>query len=262
MIHIGKKVVFVTTTMLLLSVQNSPAQYAQPEKRFSVQSLTAGTEFAASPSPETPISKKRPLKALILSAALPGLGQAYNKTYWRMGIFLGIEVASWYVYVDQTRLGRRLEDEFKQFADRYWSEDRYWAALSAESGIDINDMDRLREWERQNFSHYLPEEKNQTYYENIGKYNQFNIGWEDAKAHRARDSQLREQYTFMRKDSNDAFENARLGATIVILNHIISALEAAFTAHMQDQRLRGTVRIEPRRVNRDIVPVLALRVTW
>ena len=248
--------------LMLLPAQWASAQYAHQVQPFSAQALSAKSAGQQQASSETPLAKKRPARALLMSAVLPGLGQAYNKTYWRMGIYLGVEVASWYLYVDQTRLGRKLEDEFQQFADRYWYEDRYWAALSAESGIDINDMERLREWERQNFSHHLPEEKNQTYYENIGKYDQFNIGWEDAKAHRARDSQLRERYTYMRKDSNDAFENARLGATIVILNHIISALEAALTAHLQDQRVRGSVRIVPKRMNRDIVPALALRVSW
>ncbi|MDQ7064012.1 MAG: DUF5683 domain-containing protein [candidate division KSB1 bacterium] len=248
--------------LMLLPANLARAQYTHLIKPFSARALSKKLAGPPQTSADTPLTQKRPFRALLMSAVLPGLGQAYNKTYWRMGIYVGVEVASWFVYVDQTRLGRKLEDEFQQFADQYWSEDRYWAALSAESGIDINDMARLREWERQNFSHHLPEEKNQTYYENIGKYDQFNIGWVDARAHRARDSQLREQYTFMRKDSNDAFENARLGATIVILNHIISALEAALTAHLQDQRVRGSVRIVPKRVNRDIVPALALRVTW
>ncbi len=205
---------------------------------------------------------RRVSRALLLSAAVPGLGQLYNKSYWKSGLFFAVEVTSWFVYFNQTREGKRLRAEFRAFADQYWSPQRYWEAIANESGCDINDVQCLKEYERNNFSHHLPDEKNLTYYENIGKYNQFNIGWADAKAHRARDSELREKYMLMRKDSNDAFEMARLSASVVIINHIISALEAAFTAHKTNQKSYGFLRLEPQRKNGEIVPALALRITW
>ncbi len=254
-----------TVALLLLPVFHLFGQQANGPTIFSVSVLRAEPE---SPVPvwlvqekESPPPRKAP-RALLMSVAVPGLGQVYNKNYLKAAAFLGVEIASWFIYFDQTAEGNRLQDEFEAFADAHWYPDRYWSALANESGCDPNDLDCLKQWERSNFSHHLPDEKNQTYYENIGKYDQFNIGWEDAQKHRSRDSQLREKYTFMRKDSNDAFEMARLGATIVLLNHIVSALEAGYTAHKEDQRVRHALRVIPRKVRNEIVPALALRLTW
>lgn len=219
-------------------------------------SIPAGQEQA-------PILKNRNLaRPLLLSAIIPGAGQLYNRSYFKAGLFIMLEIGSWFMTIDQHNKGNRLEREFEAFADLYWNEDRYWNALSAESGIDRSQMDSLRVWERQNFSHHLPEEKNQTYYENIGKYNQFNIGWDDAQMHRAQDSQHREQYTLMRKDANDAFELSRTFSTAIILNHIISALEAAYTGHRNSQRVRTSLRFRPLRYAGNYYPAIDLRVTW
>lgn len=209
-----------------------------------------------------PLQSPRATRALLLSALVPGLGQLYNKSYWKSGLFFAVEVASWFVYFGQRAEGRRLEDLYEQYADAHWDPARYWSALAAESGCDPADMTCLKNYERSNFSHHLPDEKNQTYYENIGKYDQFNIGWDDATEHRARDSEHRERYTLMRKDSNDAFEMARLGASVVLLNHIVSALEAALTARKQDRALQGSIRFRPMKVRNEVVPALAVRLAW
>ncbi|MFQ5631553.1 MAG: DUF5683 domain-containing protein [bacterium] len=201
-------------------------------------------------------------KSLLMSAAVPGLGQAYNRSYLKAGIFVAIEAAALFITIDQHNKGNQREDEFEVFANLYWDEDTYWNALSAESGIDRSQMDALRAWERQNFSHHLPEDKNQTYFENIGKYNQFNIGWDDAIAHRERDSAHREQYTFMRRDANDAFELSRTFSTVIILNHIVSALEAAYTTHKGNTKLSTAMRFRPMRYNGDYIPAMTLRVAW
>ena len=153
-------------------------------------------------------------------------------------------------------------DEFEAFADLHWTEDEYWNALSAESGIDRLQMEALRAWERDQFSHHLPEQKNQTYYENIGKYNQFNIGWDDALENRVEDSELRESYTFMRKYANDAFELSRTFSTIIILNHIFSALEAAYSTNRANSRFSSAMRLKPMKYEGEYIPALALRVTW
>lgn len=201
-------------------------------------------------------------KSLLMSALVPGLGQAGNRSYLKAGLFAALEVAAWYITIDQRNKGDRLERQFEAFADLYWNEDAYWNALSLESGIDRSQMDSLRVWERQNFSHHLPEEKNQTYYENVGKYDQFNIGWQDATNHKEFDSELRRDYTFQRKDANDAFELSRTFTTVIILNHIASALEAAYSTHKQNQRFTTAMRFQPMKYDGDYIPAMALRITW
>lgn len=40
-----------------------------------------------------------PKKAAVLSAVLPGLGQAYNKKYWKIPIiYLGLGLSGWFIY--------------------------------------------------------------------------------------------------------------------------------------------------------------------
>lgn len=205
---------------------------------------------------------KRVTKALLFSAAVPGLGQLSNRSYLKAGIFAAVEAVAWYLLIDQRNKGEQIEQEYELFADSHWDASRYWQALAEESGFDVTQLDSLRSWERSHFSHFLPDEKSQTYYENIGKYNQFNIGWDDASGHRERDSDNREAYTFMRKDSNDAFELSRTGSTIIIINHIASALEAAYTARRLNAGLVSAVRFKAMRNGREIVPAIAVRVLW
>ncbi len=45
------------------------------------------------------VAYHRPLKAFLFSAVLPGLGQAYNKKYWKIPIiYAGLGVASYFLY--------------------------------------------------------------------------------------------------------------------------------------------------------------------
>lgn len=209
---------------------------------------------------DTPLTRAR--KALVLSMLVPGLGQVYNKSYLKAGAFIALEVISAYTYFQQSSRGDELDTKFKAYADAHWDPNRYWAALAAEFGCDITDFDCLKTFERESFSHHLPDAKNQTYYENIGKYDQFNIGWDDATAHKQRDSAHRERYTFMRKDSNDAYARARLGATIWILNHIVSGLEAGFSAHQKAKRTGHSLGFAPMRIGDHTVAVLEMSVRW
>ena len=53
--------------------------------------------------PTKKVAYHKPLKALLFSAVLPGLGQAYNKKYWKIPIiYAGLGVASYFLY-DQNK---------------------------------------------------------------------------------------------------------------------------------------------------------------
>jgi hypothetical protein len=59
-------------------------------------------------------SSKSPLLALLLSAALPGAGQFYNESYWKIPIVLGFGyyfATNWISLNDSTRFYRRLYAE-------------------------------------------------------------------------------------------------------------------------------------------------------
>lgn len=54
-----------------------------------------------------------PAKAAFFSAILPGLGQAYNKKYWKIPIVYGAIGASLYLYVDNQKKYDEYRDAYK-----------------------------------------------------------------------------------------------------------------------------------------------------
>jgi len=54
-----------------------------------------------------------PAKAAFYSAILPGLGQAYNKKYWKIPIVYGAIGVSAYLYIDNTKLYNQYRDAYK-----------------------------------------------------------------------------------------------------------------------------------------------------
>lgn len=55
-----------------------------------------------------------PAKAAFYSAILPGLGQAYNKKYWKIPIVYGAMGISLYYYIDSNKNYNAYRDEYKR----------------------------------------------------------------------------------------------------------------------------------------------------
>jgi hypothetical protein len=210
-------------------------------------------------------------KALLFSAVIPGSGQFYNKSLLKGLAFVGIEIGAWVVNAIYTQRGNEQENEFERYADAHWSEDEYWDSIfamcqrdpqSAAYNCRRDDLKSLRRWERDHFSHFLPEGKNQTYYENIGKYDQFNFGWDDSNTELGRDSAHRELYTRMRKKANDQFRIATYGASAVLVNHVLSMLEAAYAANQFNRQVKASLGMEMQRYGDELTPALSLRMSW
>ncbi|MGC6431318.1 MAG: DUF5683 domain-containing protein [Jejuia sp.] len=60
-----------------------------------------------------PIDPLRPAKAAFLSAVLPGLGQAYNKKYWKIPIVYGALGTGMYFYLNNDMEYRRYRDAYR-----------------------------------------------------------------------------------------------------------------------------------------------------
>jgi hypothetical protein len=216
------------------------------------------------------VDSRSPAKAFLLSAIVPGAGQAYNRSWLKAAAFLAIEAGSWYFYADYTRTGNDIDTEFKDFADTHWSENEYWDYIARRSGLDRGDVEALRGWEQKNYSHALHRVKDQQYYEMIGKYDQFNAGWDDSEVGlwdngftTALRSTKRLAYDQRRNDSNTAFKNATKMATIAILNHLASAAEAAWSSHRFNQyEMEASLRVVPQYWDGRPVTALSLNLTW
>jgi len=208
---------------------------------------------------ETP-GWKSPWIAAGMSLIIPGSGEAYAGSYWKAAAFFAVEVAAWTVAYTQDKRGDRQTDFFQNFANEHWSVVDYaewseqkfgglightyaWRIPGAEwrAPWDQVNWDELNRMERaiaatasgQYYSHVLPRWNEQQYYELIGKYGQFNQGWDDRPADYTYLDPVTANFSWYaveRGKANDYYSAATTAVTIAILNHLLSAIDAAWTA--------------------------------
>jgi len=211
---------------------------------------------------------KLPKKALLFSAIMPGAGELYVKSYIKAATFFLVEASAWTFYAIYTKKGNEKEDEYETYADKYWNPEKW---KSWYDGIDPSTQE--------SFTHtghmleLLDEgRKTQQYYEMIGKYAEFVAGWEGARndltfgelmGYRDTEVPIADDYMDMRAESNDLFSLARTGITVAMINHLLSAIDAAWTAKIRNNRLLKTsMRIEQKHYVNHVQPVLSLKFNW
>ena len=64
-----------------------------------------------------------PAKAAFYSAILPGLGQAYNKKYWKIPLVYGAIGTSLYFYIDNNKKYHNYRDAYKRRLEGYNDDD-------------------------------------------------------------------------------------------------------------------------------------------
>lgn len=223
--------------------------------------MTGGPAPAMQEGPDGASSRKSPWLAAGLSLAVPGAGELYAESYWKAAAFFAVEVAAWAVAYSQDKKGDRQTDSYQGYAHEHWKTYRY-ARWTVDHASDIhpgfgstaeyeamflggeqvdwailNQLERdLGEW----YSHSLPPFGDQQYYELIGKYQQFYQGWDDADPVLTTYPQITARlesgttrftyYAGERGKANDFYSTASTAVTIAVINHILSALDAAWTA--------------------------------
>jgi hypothetical protein len=204
---------------------------------------------------------KSPWLAAGLSAMVPGAGEFYAESYWKSAAFFAAEAVLWVIAYSYDKKGDRQTDKFQGFADSHWNVIRYaqWTLDNTTNinpgirasdypnvlmkdqggavvGVNWSELNRLERDLGNWYSHTLPPFGVQQYYELIGKYQQFNQGWDDA-------DQTPGVYTYgkpltanflyysgERGKANTYYDNASTAVTIVIVNHVLSLIDAAWSA--------------------------------
>ncbi len=231
-------------------------------------------------------------RAFFYSLILPGAGELYAGSYVKSAAFFACEAAFWSGFFFYLHRYNVKVDEFRDYADEHWYEDvwRQWydslCALkdTTELGIEI-----------------LPDEHNQQYYEMIGKYDWFTFGWDDVVERDDYDSLVqasyemaglypadqvhevlvrdilskipsphREHYMEMRNDANEQYTIAKYFVGAAIVNHLLSAFDAAWTVKRRNDRLyKGFSGIQSIRLRPFVAmrggrptPSFALTATW
>jgi hypothetical protein len=240
---------------------------------------------------------KKPGRALIYSAFIPGTGELYVGAEKRGIAFLTVEATAWIWYFTQRSSGHSKEKDFKDFAGRpnangnwianKWSQEQYieWY-MDWENWYEDRMGDNDPDFE-DIFTHHLPPQVDDDYYEMIGKYDQFSYGWIDPEAadqefipgdfapndsllgytfdittyhicrwpeDQAGDSTAtrnRDIYMDMRDEANKLLKRATWGISAALFNHVISAVDAALAAKSHNKALLQEARYPQLRMEMD-----------
>jgi hypothetical protein len=220
-------------------------------------------------SDNTGRTRKTPLLAAALSFAVPGAGEFYLGSYLKSAIFLAIEATAITVGLIYDKKGDDQTVVFENFANQNWDVKRYakWTVANInylKEGININDyavfdqngnvnwneLNRLESAIGGYYSHRLAPYKDQQYYEMIGKYAQFNVGWNDFGDENTPFSYgdpLTEKfkyYSHERGKANDFYNIASKAVLVIVINHFISAVDAAWTASRYNKNLELSAQLK------------------
>lgn len=198
--------------------------------------------------------EKSPGRALLLSAILPGAGEFYAGSKKKAAVFFGIEAITLGLYFSWSGKGDDIEKEFRAVADEHWDPNTYLAWSKTTKAIRNNSFTHAMPCSAEVFtgSGYLDECESselQQYYELLGKYDQFVVGWDDladvATGNQVEytdfdsvetvHSELRMDYEKRRNDSNQYLKRASNLTGLILVNHVISAIDAARTARLRSQ---------------------------
>ncbi len=220
-------------------------------------------------------NKKSLFLAGLFSAVVPGTGELYTGNYWQSALFLGIEAASWIINAKYNKKGDDQTAFYKSYADEHWSVMRYatWVESNLDKIVpDQTNIDKCRvlfqslyksgnlpqekiNWDKLNeieriigsgggkgqaFSHTLPKYGDQQYFELIGKYPQYSQGWDDSDQNSNGDfydrvTQNFRYYSSERGKANEFYNTASTFASIIVLNHLVSAIDAVLMAHFHNK---------------------------
>ncbi len=207
---------------------------------------------------------KSPFKAFMFSLAVPGAGEYYVGHKYKAASFLAVDALLWTGYLFYNNKGNDKEDEFRSYADNEYSWQtfmQWWNTLP--DSVKTSYSHRLP-WDEQNNSPIF----NHEYYENIGKYDQFQVGWgADGINHPPGSNEpswmgelnQRGSYLDMRRQSNDYFSNATTSAMVSIANHIVSAFDAAISAKKFNKGGRQySMKLKTKNIDGKTIPYLTL----
>ncbi len=269
MTRTGVALVVAVLTAGGVRAEGLPSILSEEGQAFLVGLRAVEGDADPEPVPRTQARKgKSSKRAFLLSALVPGLGHWYAGSKKRGLAFLGAEAALVGLWAAWKGKGNDLEEEFRTVADEHWDPINYlvWRdspesknssithALPCSSEVIDVYIPARREWKNQLRSGEKPDALDrsavfggcassqiQQYYELIGKYDQFVAGWEDlVDSHDNKPAEIdsvenfhsdrRLRYEDQRDESNRFLKRASTISGVILINHVISAIDAARVA--------------------------------
>ncbi len=227
--------------------------------------------------------RQNPFMNGLYSLAVPGVGQIRTEQYTKAAIFFSAEVALIVYAIANNNYGDKKTDEFQAYAEAHWSAERYalWIRNHGADYQDLNnsnspgntaidilrvrnhDFSEVNAWEsaihKIGFSHQLPVYQSQQYYELIGKYHQFKFGWDtyevDANGVPVSDNgnydnllkseKQFKDYAVERGKANDYYYAASFAASALVINHVLSAVDAFFSTNSYNKEISAAFQVTP-----------------
>jgi hypothetical protein len=237
------------------------------------------------------IKKKSALRAAFYSAMVPGSGELYGGSIWKAAIFTGLEIIGWVTYYTYDSRADDTDSEMRSYADNYWDERKYWSKLYYDARLrgdiyedppyEVDENEILVDYNSQvienlrfledelGHTHKLPETKTQQYYEMIYKYlTQFGNAWEDADFNRVYYGNTNTmtprmfEYRDLRNEMNHLFDIATTVTNAILINHLVSAIDAALTVRGYNRRLHISAKIEKKQYFDEKVNMYGLQISW
>ncbi|MCY3789931.1 MAG: hypothetical protein OXH63_14210 [Gemmatimonadetes bacterium] len=261
MTRTGIALLVAVLTAAGVRAEGLPSILSEEGQAFLVGLRAVEGDTDPEPTPRTQVRKgKSSKRSFLLSALVPGLGQWYAGSKKRGLVFLGAEAALVGMWVAWKGKGNDLEQEFRAVADEHWDPLNYLAWRGSEKSKESSITHALpcssevvdvyipaMQSGSADFGGCAPSEIQQ-YYELIGKYDQYVAGWDDLKRVR-RDgsignaaaptevdsvenfhSERRLRYEDQRDESNRFLKRASTISGVILINHVLSALDAARVA--------------------------------
>ena len=299
-----KSIVFAASVMCCLAAHagENPASVVLRGHASGVRlSGNARIDFSAVPASPAPFQegvpdasqspRKSQWLAGGLSLVLPGAGEFYSESYLKSAIFLAAEAVLWVMAYKYDKKADRQTDFFQNYANAHWSVVSYaqyalthYASPGGNYQPIIPGTQGYPPWMRVNwaelnrmesdiaatpagqyYSHVLPAYNTQQYYELIGKYPQFNQGWDDAPPSFTYGNQLSAEllyYSGQRGTANTDYTTASTFVAIALVNHMVSAVDAVLTAGSYNRGLHASVGSQRIPAYGGYTTVPVLRLDW
>lgn len=172
-----------------------------------------------------------PVKMFLLSMAVPGSGQIVQGDK-RGYLYLLAELAFWGGFYVFDKRGREDRDEYELFARNTWRHDTYLDWYAERCACDTCGLAGTYECRP------LAEYGTQEFYEDIGKYDTYWRWWRIDNdeslvswfEYSSGDLSLRDLYWEMRGESDRNLRKGRYFTMAVLLNHVVSSVDAFLTA--------------------------------
>jgi hypothetical protein len=215
------------------------------ETSGTAEATTSATAFA---------SRRRYIAPVLLSALVPGAGEIASG-HWLRGVPLVVgDVVTWMAFSSYQQDGRDWRGRYERFADANWS----YAFWQQNLRQHFNDPAQPPVWWDTTQAYncncpYIPKEKDrQHYYENIGKYHYYWMGWDDWQfnpdsPYDSDSRGLRRHYDDMRIESNHNFDLSTDMLFVAMGTRLLSVVQTIFLVRRDTEHERLSLQAVPLR---------------